>query len=123
MATLGDELFDDYLVLPRLAMNQVGAAAQTLGAVYRLTNNRLFHQVERLAEVASLKPPTCRRHLTRLCQGGWMKKIGRQRRRTVTYKLTDIAKTEKRPYIFIGELSSFAVWLWNTDLRINWTKK
>lgn len=111
--TLGDGLFDDYLVLPRLAMNQVGAAAQTLGAVYRLTNNNLFHQVERVAEVASLKPPTCRRHFTRLCQSGWMKKIGRQRRRTVTYKLTDTAKIEKRPYGALPRWAAAALGSWS----------
>ena len=100
---------DDYLPLSRLAMSEVGPAAQTLAAIDRICGGkrggRTFAAQEHIAEAAWLPARTVRKHLPKLVAKGWIVNHGREplknrwrRRRTCTYTLTDKAVNHKAPY-------------------------
>jgi len=113
-------LDDDYLQLPRAAMQDVGPATQTLGAVLRLTSNRTFRTIDEYAELAWLKRRTVMRHLDALVEAGWLKDLGRERmpsgrvRRTVTYELTAKATESRRRYAMLPRWAAGAFPTWAT---------
>lgn len=110
--TVGDSVATcrDYLPLSRYAMELVGAAAQTLGAVYVLASEargrQIFETVDTIAQSAVLPKRTVQSHVAKLVEAGWLESLGRQllpgskhrRRRTVTLKLTRGALDHKEPF-------------------------
>ena len=118
-ATLAQRLRDvtGYLVLSRAAMREAGAAAQTLGAFYRLAVKAqfiVFHRVVLIADIAGLPSRTVRHHIELLVGQGWLDNLGRQKtrsgwvRRTVSYRLSQKARRLKRPYAALpGWLGNF----------------
>lgn len=98
-ATIGETIARDYLPLSRAAMIEVGAAAQTLAALYLLSRDgQTFAGVPTIAERAGLDLRTSKRHMAKLVLKGWLLSHGRERRRTVTYGLTPKALDARRPY-------------------------
>ena len=87
-----------WIKLPRAVMCSVGPATQTLGGLLKVSNRETFAAVELIAEKACLPEKTCRNHLDRLHDAGWILNAGRQRtragrpRRTCTIRITTKAK-------------------------------
>jgi DNA-binding MarR family transcriptional regulator len=77
----------DSLGLLREAMQRVGPASQTLGAVRAMAagSGETFASVPVIAERACLPIRTVERHLERLVQNNWLQRRGREKRRTPTY--------------------------------------
>lgn len=102
-------LFADCWCIPYLAERELGPASQTLGAFERLCakNGSTFASVPRIAEMACVPLRTCERHIEKLIATGWIERIGRQKRRTNTYKITkkfrdNINSRERRLYPRFG---------------------
>jgi predicted ArsR family transcriptional regulator len=97
-------LDEDYLPLSRKAMQQVGEAAQTLGAMLYITHSETYISVPKLAEIACVGIRTCRRHLDKLVGGGWIVRgkrgqtLSGRPRRTPTYRITKQTLDGKKPY-------------------------
>lgn len=106
---IGEHLRDTFLQLPRLALQECGVAAQTLGALYLLCgdNRETFASRKVIAELAC-RPVRCvDRDLEKLIQHKWLIKRGRQRfsknshkvRRTHTHMLSAKAEKNRKPYL------------------------
>ncbi|HUY31454.1 MAG TPA: hypothetical protein VMV69_01640 [Pirellulales bacterium] len=106
---LGDTLGKDFLTLPRAAMQELGAAAQTFGAVYLLAikhDGETFAPLRKIAELAELPRRTVQAHLHKLIHCDWVEYGGREmlpgstyrRRRTVTLRLTAKAQNKREPF-------------------------
>jgi len=95
--SLLDSLDGEWLKLPLAAIEDVGPATQTLGAILRITKKETFVAAEGIAEKAGLPLATVRKHLVTLDDHGWIKNAGRghtragRPRRTCTINVT--AKT------------------------------
>jgi DNA-binding MarR family transcriptional regulator len=116
--TAAGVLDEDYLQLPRAAMQAVGPATQTLGAILRLTGNRTFRTIDEYAGLAWLKRRTVMRHLDTLVEAGWLEDLGRERmtsgrvRRTVTYRLTERATESRKRYAMLPRWAARAFPTW-----------
>lgn len=77
----------DCLGLLREAMQKLGAASQTLAAVRRLAlkNGETFASAAKIAEMACRPKRSVERDLEVLVRNKWLKRRGREKRRTPTY--------------------------------------
>ena len=97
--SLLDSLEGEWIKLLVPAMRDVGAAAQTLGGLLKVTLKETYAPVEDIASKARLPVATVRKHLVVLDKAGWIRNAGRGHtrrgspRRTCTIKITD--KTRK----------------------------
>ena len=102
--SLFDSLDGEWIKLPKAAMLDVGPAAQTLGAIMRISNRETYVCAAEIAGKARLPLLTVRKHIKTLDAAGWIKNDGRQPtrrgnlRRTATIKVT--AKTNDAAYAF-----------------------
>lgn len=102
--SLFDSLDGEWLKLPKAAMLDVGPAAQTLGAIMKISNRETYVCAAKIAGHARLPLLTVRKHIKTLDTAGWIKNDGRQPtrsgnlRRTATIKVT--AKTRDAAYAF-----------------------
>ncbi|HWA99291.1 MAG TPA: hypothetical protein VG713_12400 [Pirellulales bacterium] len=89
---LGDCLLGDFLMFPIIAMRTAAWRVQTLAALYRLAKDKpgfkAFPRVELIAAIACLSMRTVHRHLDELERDGWIRRYGRENRRTCTFQLT-----------------------------------
>jgi hypothetical protein len=79
-----------WLKLPHDCMRECGPAAQTLGALLRISTRETFVTNSTIAETADLPVSTVKKHVAKLAEAGWIANRGRQRtaggalRRTAT---------------------------------------
>src|SRR5262249_51975343 len=99
------ETMTDILTIPRAAMVEVGSAAWTLGAMYRLCGGRTkstYARLEHIREMACIPARngvrSVQRHLRKLEQYGWLQCLGRDNRRTNTWALTKKAIEQQQPF-------------------------
>jgi hypothetical protein len=87
----------DVIPLWRAAMLEIGPAAQTLGAIDRMTrhDNTTFASHRVIAALACLPVRTVRRHVKTLVQASWLLNGGRKGRRTKTLDLPDLRRNLK----------------------------
>ena len=87
--SLADVRRIDCLGLSIEAMQAVGAAAQTLAAMRRLASEdgKMFACRQKIADAACLSEATVKRHVATLVAEGWVRRRGREERRSVTYRL------------------------------------
>jgi hypothetical protein len=109
---LGEVRRHDCLGLLRGAMCHVGAAAQTLAAVRALSyrTGETFAAVKLVADRACLSTRTTERHLERLVQLNWLRKVGREHRRTCTYQVPDDVRNQDDDKRF-AKLPRWAAWM------------
>jgi len=82
-----------FLALPISAIKQHGQAAQTLAgllALFRMDGRATFRRQADIAKASGISVRTLRRHLDRLVKSDIISTKGRQKRRTVTYKLSGV---------------------------------
>ncbi|HEX5446630.1 MAG TPA: hypothetical protein VFW87_22620, partial [Pirellulales bacterium] len=125
--TLGDWITacDDFLALPRTVMQDVGPAAQTLGAVYALTGGdrggQMRESLDTIRQVAVLPRRTVQTHIPKLVEAGWVESLGRgllprsahRRYRTVTLKLTRQAVDMKEPFWMLPRWAATRLHTWS----------
>lgn len=87
-----DCLRGDVVIYPERAMNDIGPLTMTLGALYKMASEQrgrqTFASVAAIAECGCVSVRSARRHLDGLRQAGYVRHLGRDHRRTVTFKLT-----------------------------------
>jgi hypothetical protein len=102
-------------------MKEVGSAAHTLAALYRVTKDQTFCRVDGIAREAVLPKATCEKHLQKLCSRTWLKNLGREQlpgkppryRRTNTYSLTVKAKQHKQPFAMLPRWACIELDRWS----------
>lgn len=110
----------DCLGLLRDAMAEVGAASQTLAAMRRLarkTDSCTFASADTIAEIACRPLRTCERDLAKLSESGWVRPLGRQKRRTVTYEVHEAVLNED------GSASFATLPRWAAAFLPSWTQR
>lgn len=81
----------DTLAFLRCAMADCGAATQTFAAVRRIAKNgETFASVRVIADYACLPVSTVKRHLRKLFSIGYLEYLGREKRRTPTYRVPKV---------------------------------
>ncbi len=89
-----DWLNQRWLKLPLLALQDIGPATQTLGAILSISRRETFTSLRKIALRARLPVPTAKKHIAKLHEAGWITNLGRERspagylRRTATLKVT-----------------------------------
>ena len=97
-------LDEAWLKFPYAIMRDCGPAVQTLAGLLEITNRETFVNISRIASEAGVPLATCRKHLTKLHEGGWINNQGRQRtrsgflRRTATISVTSKTRENLTPY-------------------------
>lgn len=94
---------DGYLALHYRVMNEIGELTRTFAAVRELANKKnkqYFGKLEHIQGASGLPLRTTKRHLEQLTDRDWLKRWGRQRRRTVTYEIREHAWKKSRESFF-----------------------
>lgn len=83
-----------WVKLPTAAMRECGPAAQTLGATLRwITNKETYMSAHKMCKIARQPLTTFRRHMQQLDEAGFIKNLGRQKRRSPTIRILQKART------------------------------
>jgi hypothetical protein len=95
-----------YWPLPLLAMQQLGGAARIVACMYDQCGRKgTFKSLRTLSAKTKMPMPTIAKMLEKAQRLGWLVNAGRQRtctgrtRRTVTWRLSKLAREKKRPFV------------------------